>query len=73
MCIDFAIEPQSFHTGIVTNILKKGKNTNDCSGYRSITVSTTLSKVFKRLIFSEIVFKCSLDYRQFYNSVAVGS
>jgi hypothetical protein len=45
MCIDSAVDPKSFCAGVVSNIPKKGENPNECSGYRPITVSTTLSKV----------------------------
>ena len=65
MCIDSATVPNSFCTGVVTNILKKGKNANECGGYRPITVSSTLSKVLERLVLSEIVSKCVIDHRQF--------
>ena len=65
MCIDSATVPKSFCTGVVTNILKKGKNANECGGYRPITVSSTLSKVLEKLVLHEVISKCVIDYRQF--------
>ena len=65
MCIDNATVPKSFCTGVVTNILKKGKNANECGGCRLITVSSTLSKVLEKLVLHEVILKCVIDYRQF--------
>ncbi|KAK2727245.1 hypothetical protein QYM36_007923 [Artemia franciscana] len=65
MCIDSATVPKSFCTGVSTNILKKGKNANECGGYRPITVSSTLSKVLEKLALREVISKCVIDYRQF--------
>ncbi|KAK2707282.1 hypothetical protein QYM36_015092 [Artemia franciscana] len=57
MCIDSANVPKSFCTGIVTNILKKGKYANECGGYRPITVSGSLSKVLEKLILRKVISK----------------
>ncbi|KAK2706201.1 hypothetical protein QYM36_016289, partial [Artemia franciscana] len=65
MCIDSATVPKSFCTGVVTNILKKGKNANECGGYRPITVSSSLSKVLEKLVLREVISKCVIDYRHF--------
>ena len=65
MCIDSATVPKSFCTGVVTNILKKGKNANECGGHRPITVSSSLSKVLEKLVLREVTSKCVIDYRQF--------
>ncbi|KAK2716408.1 hypothetical protein QYM36_010833, partial [Artemia franciscana] len=65
MCIDSATVPKSFCTGVVTNMLKKGKTANECGGYRPITVSSTLSKVLEKLVLCEVISKYVIDYRQF--------
>ena len=65
MCIDTATVPKSFCTGVVTNILKKGKNANECGSYRPISVSTTFNKVLEKLVLREVISKCVIDYRQF--------
>ncbi|KAK2718463.1 hypothetical protein QYM36_005700 [Artemia franciscana] len=65
MCIDSATIPKSFCTGVVTNILKKGKKANECGGYRPIIVSSTLSKLLKKLVLREVISECVMDYRQF--------
>ncbi|KAK2719437.1 hypothetical protein QYM36_005057 [Artemia franciscana] len=65
MRIDSATVPKSFCTGVVTNILKKGKNANEFGGYRPITVSSTLSKVLEKLVLREVISMCVIDYRQF--------
>lgn len=65
MCLDSGAVPKSFALGIVSNVLKKGKNRNLCSSYRPITVSSTLSKVLERLLLPELLRKCKIDNRQF--------
>ncbi|KAK2713649.1 hypothetical protein QYM36_009505 [Artemia franciscana] len=65
MCIDSATIPKLFCTRVVTNILKKRKNTNECGGYRLITVLSTLSKVLEKLVLFEVILKYVIDYRQF--------
>ena len=54
MCLFSSIVPDSFISGTVTSILKRGKDTSDCSSYRSIAVTCTLSKIFEHVLLQSI-------------------
>ena len=46
--------PNSFKTGIITPVLKKGKDAKDMGNYRGITVSSTFGKLFEYSLLSKL-------------------
>ena len=51
--------PESFKTGIITPVLKKGKDPKSMENYRGITVSSTFGKLFEYSILSKMNLKQS--------------
>ena len=65
MTIVRGIIPNSFCIGAIAPILKPRKPPKQCSSYRPITVSSTLSKLFELVIGNEVRSKCSVPLQQF--------
>ena len=64
MCLAQSLVPDSFLSGIVTSVLKKGKDADQCSSYRPITVSCFMSKLFEYAVLPEVLTKCDFsDYQ----------
>lgn len=64
--------PDVFGTGVITPILKKGKNPSECVSYRPITVSPVLCKLMELLVIDHIAFQCSTPDNQFGFKKGVG-
>ena len=61
ICIAQSLVPDSFLSGSVTPILKRGKDPDSCSNYRPITVSCFMSKIFEYVLLPEITSKCDFS------------
>ena len=49
-----SLVPDSFLSGIVTSAMNKGKEADECSSYRPITVSYLMSKLFEYAVLPAI-------------------
>ena len=65
MCLSTSMVPDSFLCGTVTSVLKRGKTSSECSSYRPITVSCTLSKVFEYILLPFISENVNFGENQF--------
>ena len=59
------VVPDSFCLGLISPILKKGKDPYVCSSYRPITVSSVFAKIFELLIINSLRSTCYTPPYQF--------
>jgi exonuclease III len=57
--------PDVFCAGVVTPVVKKGKDKSKCSSYRPITVSSVMCKLLELIVIDEITEVCSTPENQF--------
>jgi len=62
-CCDIVLD--SFCVGLISLILKKGKDLSECSSYWPITVSSVFAKVFELLIINNLCSLCYMPPHQF--------
>lgn len=65
MIFSCGLVPDSFCVGIITPVIKKGKDPSQCSSHRPITVAPVLCKLFEILIIEEINRVCYTPSNQF--------
>ena len=51
--------PANFKTGIITPVLKKGKDSKCMENYRGITVSATFGKLFEYTVLNQMNYEQS--------------
>ena len=59
MCLAQSVVPDSFLSGCISPIVKRGKDPSACSNYRPISVSCFVSKIFEYVLLPAINSKCN--------------
>ena len=65
MIFTCGLVPDSFCVGVVTPVLKKGKDPAQCSSHRPITVAPVFCKIFELLFIDELCRVCESPDNQF--------
>lgn len=65
MIFNAGVVPDLFCTGVITPVLKKGKDGGQCSSYRPITVAPILCKLFELLVVNRLSAICNTPDNQF--------
>ena len=65
MVFTCGLVPDSFYVGVVTPVLKKGKDPAECGSHRPITVAPVLCKIFELLFIDELFRVCESSDNKF--------
>ena len=65
MIFSCGLVPDIFCTGVITPVIKKGKDPSECCSYRPITVAPVFCKLMELLVIEEIKYVCSTPDSQF--------